>query len=166
MHLAYIALGGNLADPLQSFEQAIDLISKIDGTSLKELSRLYRSKPHGDLNQPLFLNAVLAVSTTLSPEDLLRTLQQIENSMGRVREKVWGPRNIDLDIILYDNIRMTTDFLTIPHAFAHLREFVLAPLYDLDPSLVIPGQGKVAELLKTVPMDNLEVISNATTPYH
>ncbi len=166
MHLAYIALGGNLADPLQSFEQAIELISQIDGVSLKELSRLYRSKPHGDPNQPLFLNAVLAVSTTLSPEDLLRALQHIENRMGRVREKVWGPRNIDLDIILYDNVQMTTDFLTIPHPFAHLREFVLAPLHDLDPSLVIPEQGGLADLLKTVPMDNLEVISNVTTPDH
>lgn len=166
MAQVYIALGSNLGNPVQKIDQAVLEIGAHKKISIVKLSRLYKSKPHGSQGQPDFVNAVLLVETSLTPELLLVELQKIENRLGRVRSEVWGPRLIDLDIIVYDDIVMNTPTLTIPHAHMSIREFVLYPLYDLDKQLVLPIHGKLSELVEKVNKNNLKVIRDGTTYHH
>lgn len=164
--VAYIALGANLGNPLQQLDTAVLAIGAHEKITRLCLSKIYCSKPHGDVAQNNFLNAVLKISTTLSPEALLAATQKIEIQLGRDRSENaihWGPRMIDLDIILYDDVVMNNDTLTIPHPLAHEREFVIQPLVDLSETLVIPGHGAVQDLAKQLPIQSMEVIRDVTT---
>lgn len=152
----FIALGANLGNPLQQAHEAITAIAQLPSTLITKTSPFYRSKPLGPQDQPDYLNAVLQINTDLSPLDLLSALQQIETALGRVRkDQRWGARTLDLDILLYDNIEMNTQSLTIPHYDMKQREFVLYPLFDIAPQLVLPDNTRLSELIKNITLNGM-----------
>lgn len=159
----FVALGSNLGNPLQQIDKAALALGAHEHITRIAMSKVYQSTPHGVKDQPDYLNSVLEIRTTLTPEALLQVLQSIEDEHGRTREIRWGARTLDLDIILFDTRVIETATLTIPHPRAHEREFVVQPLFDLDSELVIPGQGKVSDLRKHLPIETLKEIRNVKT---
>ena len=144
---AYVGIGSNLQGPARQVENAAALLAAIPGTRLIATSSLYRSAAFGGIEQPDFVNAVAAVLTTLSPADLLAELQTIENRQGRERgEARWGPRVIDLDLLVYSGEKIEMAELSVPHPGIGERNFVLLPLVEIAPDLVIPGLGRVASI--------------------
>ncbi len=140
MFRIYIALGSNLGQPFRQITAALYSLGSMPKTKLIAYSPFYRSKPMGPQNQPDFLNAVAALDTLLSPERLLDHTQAIERYQGRIPGvERWGPRLIDLDIILYANEILDTNRLTVPHYGLKDREFMLRPLADIDPDIVFPN---------------------------
>ena len=157
MAITYIGLGSNLSGPEQQIRNAIAAIDKIINS---EIVQLYFSRPMGPKDQPDYMNAVLALRTGLSPLELLDQLQAIENEAGRIRkDNRWGPRVLDLDILLYDNDVIENDRLTVPHYGLKLREFVLLPLAEIAPSLSLPDGSSVAELSVNIPKNGLKIHS-------
>jgi len=158
MTRAYIALGSNLADPVSQLGIAFDELGRLPQTRFVARSSLWRSAPVGYLDQPDFVNAVAAVDTTLEAEALLLHLLDIERRHGRVREFQNAPRTLDLDIALYGDDRIDTPTLTVPHPRMQERAFVLLPLNELAPDVVIPGHGPLRDLLPAVAGQRLEVM--------
>ncbi|HET9818423.1 MAG TPA: 2-amino-4-hydroxy-6-hydroxymethyldihydropteridine diphosphokinase [Rhodanobacteraceae bacterium] len=147
---AYVALGSNLDDPRAQVERGFDALAALPHTALRARSRLYRTRPWGVTEQPDFVNAVASLETALAPRDLLDALLLIESRAGRRRDIRWGPRTLDLDLLLYGNAELHEPGLDIPHPRLHERSFVLMPLADLAPDLEVPEQGRVADLLARV----------------
>lgn len=143
---AWIGLGSNLEDSKNHLTQAMDELGQSPGIQVEARSRFYRSAPVGYLDQPDFINAVIRVDTTLTAEALLDILQAIENHHGRERSFQNAPRTLDLDLLLYGDQTLKTNRLELPHPRMHERAFVLLPLQELDPELMIPGQGRVKTL--------------------
>lgn len=143
MVTVYVALGSNLENPLEQLKQAVRSLQKFANFAV---SPFYSSKPLGPQDQPDYVNAVAKFDTDLSPIELLAHLQSIENQQGRVRLRRWGERTLDLDILLYGNEQIQSERLTVPHYDMHNREFVIVPLYDLSPDLILPNGTPVAEL--------------------
>ena len=144
---AYVALGSNLDDPPRQIAAAFDRLAALDGCRLVARSRLYRSTPLGPQDQPEFVNAVAGMLTVLAARDLLRALKRIETELGRAQPVVrWGPRRIDLDLLLLDDVRIAEPDLAIPHPGLTRRNFVLYPLQDIAPELLVPGEGRVSVL--------------------
>lgn len=151
MAVAYIGLGSNLGDRATYLKEAL-LRLEHEPVSLNAVSPIYETTPVGGPTQGLYLNACASLTTTLSPVNLLRRLQQIEIALGRVRKERWGARTIDLDLLICGRIIMRTPFLDLPHPRLTERDFVLQPLADIAPDLVIPGRGKtVRKLLEKRP---------------
>lgn len=155
---AFIGLGSNLADPveqLKSARVAINMLAEVDELAF---SHLYTSSPMGPQDQPDYVNAVMAVTTRLSPVDLLHALQAIENDHGRVRNGVqrWGARTLDLDLLLFGETQINTTELTVPHPGLTERAFVMYPLADCAPELVIPDRGRLKDLLPNCPLNALK----------
>ena len=145
---AWVSLGSNQDEPVRQLETALEEMNDLPGCRVLRRSRIYRSPPWGPVSdQPDFANAVAEVDTGLLPHELLMALQALESDHGRVRRERWGPRTLDLDLLLYDDLSMMTDDLTLPHPRLHERAFVLVPLAELAPGLEVPGRGKVRELL-------------------
>lgn len=144
---AYVGLGSNLDDPSRQLDRAEAALSALPSLRLVAVSPRYASDPVGFVDQPRFLNAVAAVLTTLSPEALYRALRQLETTLGKVppRER-FGPRSIDLDVLVFGDAVVDTPELTVPHPRLHERAFVLYPLADIAPDLWIPGHGRVGVL--------------------
>lgn len=154
--LVYVGLGANLAQPVQQLEQAVLALQRIKQTTLAQVSGFYSSKPMGPQDQPDYVNAVAALHTRLAAEDLLTELQQIELEQGRQRkDERWGPRTLDLDILLFGNNVIQTERLIVPHYGMKQREFVLYPLAELNSNLVLPDGTRLTELLTTVPLNGL-----------
>jgi len=154
--LVYIGLGANLAQPVQQLERAVIALQGIKDTTLIQVSSFYGSKPMGPQDQPDYVNAVAALSTRLSAEELLTELQDIELEQGRQRkDERWGPRTLDLDILLFGDESIQTERLTVPHYGMKTREFVLYPLAELNSALVLPDGTRLSELLTTVPLNGL-----------
>lgn len=152
----YLLLGGNLGDRTLYLQQARESIVTQVGT-IKNASALYQTAAWGKTDQPAFLNQVLEVSTVLTPEQVLQTINNIEHELGRERLEHWGARVIDIDILFYDNLVQQTQRLTIPHPQLHLRRFTLLPLLEIAPDLVHPVlQLSIKQLLAQCP-DQLEV---------
>jgi len=126
-----IGLGSNLADPEKQLQLAITALKKLPNTQFVKHSNFHETEPVGPIKQPNFLNAVAVVNTKLSPIELLRALQLIETCQGRVRDTHWGPRTLDLDILLFGDQTIRTKDLTIPHPEMHKRAFVLIPLQEV-----------------------------------
>ena len=148
---AWLGLGSNLRQPLQQLQEAIDKIALADGIEVLEISSFYRTPPWGDQHQDDFINAVVQIETSLDPLPLLRVLQLIENEMGRQRSgRRWGPRLIDIDLLLFGGLQLQTVDLELPHPRMHERAFVLVPLSELDETLKIPGRGDIGQLLKKI----------------
>jgi 2-amino-4-hydroxy-6-hydroxymethyldihydropteridine diphosphokinase len=148
---AYIGLGSNLDDPAAQLRSALAALGRIQSTRLIASSALYRNPPMGPQGQPDFVNAVAALLTRLSPEELMAALRQIEEAHGRRRDGVrWGPRRLDLDLLLYGELETASETLTLPHPGLAQRPFVLIPLHELAPGLRIPGSTTVARLAAAV----------------
>ena len=145
-HLAYVALGSNLGDKEANLQKAVQLLVE-HGVEVVKTSDFLCTEPYGVTDQPQFLNAVCCVRTDLEPEELLHLLLSIEQEMGRVRLRHWGERNIDLDLLLYENQILTTDDLKLPHPDMQNRDFVLLPLAEIAPALVHPVLGKTIACL-------------------
>lgn len=128
---AYVALGSNMGDREQLLMQAIELVDRDPAIEVCRVSGIYETDPVGYTDQPPFLNMAIAIRTTLPPIELLRKLLDYELQLGRVRQIRWGPRTIDLDLLLYDNVRMDQEELTLPHPRMMERSFVLVPLNDV-----------------------------------
>ena len=144
---AYIGLGSNLDSPGRQIEAAFDLLEEIPDSRLIERSSLYRSAPYGGVEQPDFVNAVAALLTKLSAVELLAHLQQIERVRGRERGGLrWGPRVLDLDLLVYSNEVIEDPDLRVPHPGIAERNFVLLPMREFAPDLVIPGLGRVGKI--------------------
>lgn len=137
-HKAFIALGSNLSNPHEQVRQAIDLIGDIPDTVLKKTSSLYETAPVGYVDQPDFVNAVVMVETSLTAMQLFKALQAIELKQGRVRTIKNGPRVIDLDLLLFDEQKIETDELIVPHPRMFEREFVMVPLREIEPQRISP----------------------------
>jgi 2-amino-4-hydroxy-6-hydroxymethyldihydropteridine diphosphokinase len=140
--LAYVGLGSNLGDRETTIQAAIAALPGVVA-----VSELRETDPVGVTEQPPFLNGAIALETELSPRDLLERLLAVERELGRERRERWGPRTIDLDLLLYGDETTDEPGLTVPHASLHERRFALEPLAELDPQLVVPGRGRVMDLL-------------------
>ncbi len=148
---AYIALGGNLGDPPESFALALKILSAHPKIEEVKQSNLYLSAPLGTSEpQPDYINTVARLKTTLSAQALLQLLLSIETQLGRVRTHLKSPRTLDLDLLLYAEEEIKEEHLTVPHPRMHERAFVLLPLFDLAPDLHIPGHGMIHSLLPTL----------------
>jgi 2-amino-4-hydroxy-6-hydroxymethyldihydropteridine diphosphokinase len=161
---AYIALGSNLGDSISIVEEAIAALGRIKGCRLLGRSSLYRSAALGDMPQDDYINAVALISTELEPLELLLELQAIEYAYYRRRdeEQRWGPRTLDLDIILFGNRRVEDSHLIIPHPEFANRRFVLEPMLEIDGDRFIPGYGSLAYLADQAPEIDMEKL----TPNH
>lgn len=150
-HIAYIALGSNIGDSRRYFSDAIEALDEMEECDVIKISDYITTPPYGPVEQDDFLNGCIMIRTILSPEELLKTLNEMEANAGRTREIHWGPRTLDLDIILYDNLVMSTDTLTIPHLEMHKRDFVLKPLRQIAPYAIHPVYNKsIDELLNNI----------------
>lgn len=153
---AYIALGSNLNDPLSQVEAAFRALAGLPETELTRRSPSYRNPAVGPGRQPEFINAVAEVLTGLDPYALLDAVKEIEAAQGRESDvERWAPRVIDLDIVLFGNLHMRDERLTLPHPEMHRRRFVLKPLSDIVPELEIPGHGQLRNLLQRAPAHEL-----------
>lgn len=155
-HTAFIGLGSNLADPVAQVTRALEVLDRLPQTRLLKHSSLYRSAPVGYLDQPDFINAVAQVETALAPHALLDALLELEQACGRTREFKDAPRTLDLDVLLYDDLRYHAHGLTLPHPQMHRRAFVLRPLLEIAPDCIIPGIGAAAEALSACAGQELE----------
>ena len=148
---AFVGLGANLGDRRATIERAIDLLRGTPGLVVLAVSTLRETDPVGYEDQPRFVNGALEVETTLTARELLDALLAVERDLGRTREGPrFGPRTIDLDLLLYGDERLDEPGLTVPHPRLHERLFVLEPLAELAPGLVVPGRGDVESLLRGV----------------
>lgn len=154
-HTAYLGVGSNMGDRMQYIENAKALLMSRDDCRALQMSRVIETKPYGDVPQEDYLNCCFRIETTLDPEALLNVLHEIEYSQDRVRKLHWGPRTLDLDILLYDDLIYNSENLIIPHADMRNRFFVLDPLVDLAADVVHPVLHKtVRELYDTLLMEH------------
>lgn len=142
MTRAYVGVGANLGDRRATIEAAVAALPGVVA-----VSALRETEPVGVVGQQSFLNGAVALETELSPRELLQTLLEVERSLGRERRERWGPRTIDLDLLLYGEETIDEPGLTVPHPRLHERRFALEPLAELEPELVVPGRGRLADLL-------------------
>jgi len=157
---AYVALGSNLDDPRAQVERALDELAGVRDSRLVLRSSLYRSRPFGPVEQPDFVNATAGLLTALSPAELLAELQSLETRLGRERPAVrWGPRRIDLDLLVQGTDRSDEPGLTLPHPGIAHRAFVLVPLAEIAPELMVPALGPVRVLLARVDSSGVERIA-------
>jgi dihydroneopterin aldolase/2-amino-4-hydroxy-6-hydroxymethyldihydropteridine diphosphokinase len=145
-----LALGANLGDAAATLAQAVCDVRLIRGLEISAVSPVYRTAPVGGPEQPDYLNLVVMGTTTLTPEQLLEATSAIELDAGRTREVHWGPRTLDIDLVVVGDHLLNTERLTLPHPRAHERAFVLLPWLDIDPDAVLPERGLVATLAAAV----------------
>lgn len=154
---AFIGLGSNLEAPVAQVRRAIAALRQLPQTRLTAISHLYRSTPMGPAGQPDYINAVAMLDTRLEPLELLDALQAIEHDQGRVRgAERWGPRTLDLDLLLYGTECIASERLQVPHPGLGERNFVLYPLAELSPELVLPDGRSMRQLLAATPREGLE----------
>ena len=157
----YIGLGSNQADPASQLKCALQAMAALPDTRLAGCSRFYSSAPMGPQDQPNYVNAVAALDTDLAPHVLLDALQQIERQQGRERKaERWGPRTLDLDILLYGNRQIQDERLQVPHYHMHARAFVLYPLAELAADLLLPDGTPLQHCLEKCPKSGLEPLAD------
>jgi 2-amino-4-hydroxy-6-hydroxymethyldihydropteridine diphosphokinase len=144
---AYVGLGANLGPREVTLLRAVDLLAAAEEVEVVEVSQLRETDPVGVVDQPRFLNGVVALETSLSPRELLDLLLEVERALGRVRTERWGPRTVDLDLLVYGDEAVDEPGLRVPHPRLGDRRFALEPLAELAPDLVVPGLGRVGEAL-------------------
>lgn len=160
MTAVYLGLGSNQNNPYQQISTAIRALNKLPDSHIVKTSSIYTSKPVGPQDQPDYLNAAVLLETGLPAHELLPALQSIENRQGRERTRRWGPRTIDLDILLFGEQVIKSNDLVVPHPEMHRRAFVLVPLAELTPHLQIPGHGRVDQLLNQLDTDDISLYKN------
>lgn len=164
METVYIGLGSNLSDPERQVIQGCAEIAALDHVHLIKTSSLYQSPPLGPADQPDYINAVAKIATSLTPEELLAELQAIETKHGRVRtSERWSARTLDLDILVYGEKVIKSESLVIPHLGLYERAFVLYPLLEIAPELLIPGYGSISELALNCERGSLKVVANISS---
>lgn len=157
---AYIGLGSNLGESINTLHSAIEALGKVNGIELVRASQLYQSTAVGPGEQPDYINGALHIRTSLEPEALLDAMQRIENQHDRKRGAVrWTARTLDLDLLVYGDQQINTDRLTVPHPYIPERNFVLLPLNDLSPSLVFPDGVCLIDLVKQTPQTGIKSLS-------
>ena len=162
MNMVYIGLGSNLSDPAKQLKSAVQAISTIEHCQIKNISSLYFSRPMGPQDQPDYMNAVLSLTTSLTSIELLDILQTIENEAGRLRkDNRWGARILDLDILLFGQQLINNERLTIPHYGLKTREFVLLPLQEISPNLILPSGDSLDELIQGLDQNGLKIFDNS-----
>lgn len=154
--IAWVGLGSNIDGPHAHVERAFQELDRLPLTRCRQQSSRYWSRPVGPADQPDFVNAVAQLETRLSPLALLDQLQALEQHHGRVRQRHWGPRTLDLDLLLFDDLSLSTPRLTVPHAHMHQRGFVLVPLAELAPDLRLPDGQRIDKLLATLDTSDLQ----------
>lgn len=165
MPRVYIGLGSNLAEPVQQLQAALAAIGQLPRCRLVAVSSLYASDPLGPPDQPRYVNAVAALDCELAPLELLDALQAIEREQGRVRKaERWGPRTLDLDILLFGDLQLDEERLSVPHYHMHARAFVLYPLAEIAADLVLPDGQPLQALLAACPFAGLERLSDGDRP--
>jgi 2-amino-4-hydroxy-6-hydroxymethyldihydropteridine diphosphokinase len=157
--VAYVGIGSNLNEPVRQVEDAFLELDRIPRSRVMRRSSLYRSAPVGYVDQAEFINAVGALETSLEPEKLLDELLIIEARHGRQRSFANAPRSLDLDLLLFEELELQTERLTVPHPRMHERAFVLKPLLELSGNISIPGKGAARELLKSCDRQIVERIA-------
>ncbi len=155
--ISYLGLGCNLGQCKAQMIKAKELLANTPGIIIKAKSSLYETEPWGLKNQPNYYNGVLKIATTLKPLLLLSACWEAENALGRQREIKWGPRTMDIDILLYASEELDLPRLKIPHPYMTERLFVLKPLLEISPDLLIPGKGPAADYLKNLPNQGLKL---------
>jgi 2-amino-4-hydroxy-6-hydroxymethyldihydropteridine diphosphokinase len=150
-----LALGSNLGDRLENLQGALDALFDAPGLGFRAVSPVYETRPVGGPEQPSYLNAVISVDTALPARTILDRAHGVEEAFQRAREVRWGPRTLDVDLIVVDGEISDDPGLTLPHPRAHERAFVLAPWHDIEPDAEIPGRGRVADLLGAVGLDGV-----------
>ncbi len=148
MSRAYLGLGSNIGDKAALIAAAVDKLAAAPGIRVVARSGDYRTPPWGETDQDWFLNAALGIDTTLTPHDLLETCLRIEAALGRVRERRWGPRLIDIDVLYFEGAEVSDERLVLPHRYVRERAFVLVPLAEIAPDLVIGGESVTQALDK------------------
>lgn len=161
MRRAWVALGSNLGDPALEVSSALGDLGSLADTAVRARSRLYRSTAWGPVPQPDYVNAVAELETALEPEALLAALLDIERRHGRRRAVRWGPRTLDLDLLLYDGEAISTPKLTIPHPGLVERPFVLLPLAEIASDVDVPGAGRVSSLLAGIDTSGVSLLEGA-----
>ena len=146
-HTAFIAIGSNMESPAENCRRAMERLDALPALSVSARSSLYRSEPFGKTDQDWFVNAVVRIDTSLSPEELLKACLSIEQEMGRSRSEKWGPRIIDLDILFYDDLIIKREGLEIPHPGIPERSFVLVPMNEIAPDCIHPQLKKPVKTL-------------------
>jgi len=159
---AYVGIGSNLNDPVKQVLSAKQGLHALPETQLTGFSSLYLSSPMGPQDQPDYVNAVAELETTLTAHQLLEQLQCLEQQQGRVREQRWGPRTLDLDILLYGQQQVNTVDLVIPHVGIGQRAFVLYPLHEITPELTVPGYGTLNALVSACSAKDIERLAEST----
>lgn len=159
MNIAYLSLGSNLGNRKQYIESAVNKLNENENITVKKVSSIYETEPVGFTKQNKFLNIVVEIETSLEPLELLRQCQKIENDLGRVRIIRWGPRTIDIDIIIYEDYIIESNTLTIPHPRMKEREFVLIPLNEIASDINILGIG-IGELIKKINTESVKKIGD------
>ncbi len=154
-HQVTVGLGSNLNNPKQQVLSALTAIDSLPETNLERSSKYYASKPQGPQDQPDFVNAVAVFSTDQTPEEFLKSLQGVEKNQGKIKLRHWGERLIDLDILLFDNLQLNSETLTIPHPEISTRDFVLIPLVELLPNYHVVGLGKLEDLINELSTKHL-----------
>ncbi|MFH1097205.1 MAG: 2-amino-4-hydroxy-6-hydroxymethyldihydropteridine diphosphokinase [Candidatus Desantisbacteria bacterium] len=166
MAVAYISFGSNIGDRVGYIDIALEIIRANPCVQQMQVSSYYETEPVGNIDQPEFINGVAKIDTTLSCEDLLAFLQRVECEMGRKKTVHWGPRNIDLDILLYDDACISQSNLQVPHPQMQTRAFVLIPLSEIAPEVIHPVSGKtIRELVEAMPETKWGVKWNKDTPH-
>lgn len=148
MAVAYLGLGSNLGNRRENLDSAVRRLDEQNEISVTNRSSLYETEPYGKTDQPDFINMCIEIETRISPLDLLENVLSIEHELGRVRTEVWGPRTIDIDILLYEDLELSLDDLSIPHSEMHKRAFVLDPLSEIAGGRMHPGLDKTIQTLK------------------
>jgi 2-amino-4-hydroxy-6-hydroxymethyldihydropteridine diphosphokinase len=158
---AFIGVGANLHEPAAMVRSALGALDRLPGTRVVRRSSLYRTAPVGYLDQPDFINAVAQIETMLDPHQLLSSLLGIEARYGRVRSERNAPRTLDLDVLLYGDRIIDERGLSVPHPRMHERAFVLVPLAEIAPAVLVPGRGRTADLLSEISADGVSIIGPA-----
>ncbi|CAD2071967.1 2-amino-4-hydroxy-6-hydroxymethyldihydropteridine diphosphokinase [Phocicoccus pinnipedialis] len=158
MAIAYLGLGTNIGERYKNLRNAIELLAENPDVTVRKESQIYETAPYGMTDQPDFLNMVIEVETNLSPTNLLYFGLEIEEKLGRVRKEVWGPRIIDVDVLIYEDLELNIDDLTVPHIEMHKREFVLEPFNEIAPKVMHPTFKKtIQELYKDLKRGVMDV---------
>ncbi len=158
---AFVGLGSNLGGPIAQVREAMRELDELPHTHRISQSRLYHSSPLGPAGQPPYVNAVAMLHTSLAPDALLAGLHDIEQRHGRQRSERWGPRTLDLDLLLFGEQQIATPRLRVPHPELHRRDFVLVPLFELAPDLYLPGLGPLADYVEDAAQLALRPVESA-----
>ena len=156
--VAYVGIGSNLGDPVERVRRALDGLARLPRTTLRQFSSFYRNPPMGPAEQPHFVNAVAELETALDAVRLLGFLQEIETAHGRLRQRHWGPRTLDLDLLLYGDEQRDDPELTLPHPGIATRAFVLVPLAEIAATVDVPALGTARELRDALPPREIAVL--------